>query len=289
MKFLQLLRPRQWTKNLFCFAGLIFSGRASDPYWLGQAFLAFASFCCAASCVYILNDIIDRTRDREHPLKRSRLVASGKISLSGALLLALVCFVAAILFGSVVGFGLVLVLLLYLAMNVAYGWWLKRFLILDVMVLSAGFILRIFAGTEAVDVYPTGWILLCTFFLALFLGFGKRRAELNALQERAVNTRAVLQDYSIVMLDRFSNISATLAVAAYALFTMSPAQDHTLIITIPPVVFALFRYLYLIERKEKGEAPEETLLEDLPIQAAVALWILLYASVIYLGLNLDLQ
>ncbi len=283
---LRLLRPHHWTKNLFCFAGVFFAQEAGGLYPLGRAILTFLAFCCVSSAIYVINDILDRKRDLSHPVKRHRPIASGAIQPSVAVFIALIGLGLGVSFGGMVGPSVVLILAMYSVLNLGYSMGLKDIVVLDVLLISAGFILRIFAGTAAIDASPTGWLLLCTFFLAIFLGFGKRRAELRASQDQSMVSRKVLGDYSVVMLDRFCSISATLAISAYALYTMlSPHYDKSLLVTVPPVTYGLFRYIYLVEKRELGETPEEILLKDRHLQLTVLIWMVFCIAVLYWGVS----
>jgi 4-hydroxybenzoate polyprenyltransferase len=321
--FLKLLRPRQWTKNLVCIAGAFFGHRILDPHFAIRAVIATAAFCASSSFVYILNDVLDRDRDRNHPRKRLRPIASGQVSIAQALILAVALLALAVGLGALLGPVVLGILGGYAVMNLCYSAALKNLSLVDATVVAMGFILRIYAGTAAVSVSPSAWLLLCAFFLALFLAFGKRRAEINAASghltsSRAVMekytvahgevsgtrtviqqfkpdadinaTRAVLHKYSVTMLDRFCNICATLAIATYALFTvLGHPDDRSLIITTPPVVMGIFRYLLLIERYQEGEAPDAILLKDWAIQLAILIWFILFVAVIYLGIHIDVQ
>jgi len=289
--FARLLRPRQWTKNLVCLAGAFFGHRILNPHYTLRACVAVAAFCAISSFVYIINDIVDRERDRNHPRKKLRAIASGQVSVRqglalGAVMLAVGAALAATLGPVVLG-----IVGGYALLNLAYSAGLKNLSLVDATVVALGFILRICAGTAAAAVAPSAWILLCAFFLSLFLAFGKRRAEINASSgQQQPATRGVLHKYSVVMLDRFCNICATLAIATYALFTvLGHPEDRSLIITTPPVVMGIFRYLLLIERYHEGEAPDAILLKDWAIQLAIVLWLLLFVAVIYGGLHLDVQ
>jgi 4-hydroxybenzoate polyprenyltransferase len=305
--YVRLLRPRQWTKNLVCLAGAFF-GHRIDPHSASRALLAVLAFCAASSFIYIVNDILDRDRDRNHPRKKLRPIASGQVGIPRALILAAAALALATLLGSMLGSHVICILGTYVVLNLCYSAVLKNLSLVDATVVAIGFILRIYAGTMAVHVAPSTWLLLCTFFLALFLAFGKRRAEINAFtggqmgaspaviqefEERNVDiaaTRTVLHKYSVVMLDRFCNICATLAIATYALFTaLGHPDDRSLIITIPPVVMGIFRYLLLIERYQEGEAPDTILLKDWAIQLAIVLWLALYVAVVYLGIHINVQ
>ena len=243
------------------------------------------------------------------------------ISVPRALVLAAIMLGAAVALGASISVSLLGVLGFYIALNTAYSMFLKHLSLVDAMVVATGFILRIYAGTIAAGVLPSAWILLCTLFLALFLAFGKRRAELNVANSRRTSshdvmkkyevtegeitstrtavqefeeaprdvtaTRTVLHKYNVVMLDRFCNICATLAIATYSLFTVQGVANHALIITTPPVVMGIFRYILLVERYQEGEAPEAVLFKDWAIQLAVVIWLILYMAVLYGGLHID--
>jgi 4-hydroxybenzoate polyprenyltransferase len=282
---LRLLRPRQWLKGFFCIAPVVFAGRAQEPALLLRALLCTVSFIATASAIYVLNDIVDREFDARHPVKQHRPIAAGIIGLGEAwtmfALAALLGFGIAFWLGS----SVLMIVGFYLVLSIAYSLRLKRIVVLDVLVVSAGFLLRIFAGAEAVNVPVSTWILLCTFFLALFLGFAKRRAEIA--QTSSAGTRAVLAEYDEQALDTFTAICAALALASYALFTTSAGREPTLVITCPPVAFAIFRYLLLC-RRGGGESTDSMLVHDRPMQVAIVLWIVLYAWVLYGGLRLNL-
>ncbi len=302
MKFfagiVSLLRPKQWTKNAVCLAGAFFAGRFIDSHIVLRAVIATAAFCAASSTVYIVNDIMDREQDRRHPRKRHRQIASGAVSVPQAAALALVPAGVAVALSLSVGPGLLVILCIYAALNIAYSAGLKNLSLVDTTIIASGFILRIYAGTYAARVFPSAWILLCAFFLALYLDFSKRRAQISAATElgaaapdtRAVHTtRTVLHKYRVPMLDRFCNICATLAIASYALFTILGHANRSFIITNPPVIMGVFRYIQLIERNREGEAPDTVLLKDWAIQLAILLWAVLYIAVLYFKLQIDVQ
>lgn len=285
---LLLLRPRQWLKNLFCLAGLVFAGKAMVPELAFRGILSVAAFCLVSSAVYVMNDVIDVERDRAHPKKKLRPIASGAVSPAVAKAVGIFCLAFGLALSEFLGFGVLAITLSYLTLNVAYCTALKRVVIVDVMVVSAGFILRIFVGAEAVSVPVSSWILLCTFFLALFLGFAKRRAELGVMRDDHALTRDVLAHYDVGALDTFTAICATLAIATYALFTTADGHERSLVITCPPVAFAIFRYL-LVSRQGAGESTDALLVQDRAIQLAIVTWIGLYIWVLYGGLRLNLQ
>jgi 4-hydroxybenzoate polyprenyltransferase len=317
---LKLLRVRQWTKNGVCLAGAFFSGHMFQVQTAARACLVVAAFCAAASFVYVLNDVLDRDRDRNHPRKKFRPIASGEVSVPQALAFGMLIFCMAATLGAMLGPLVLSILAAYAVLNICYSAVLKNLSLVDATVVASGFLLRIYAGTAAVNVSPSAWLLLCTLFLSLFLAFGKRRAELNAasgattarpvLQKFEVSeetgtrtlvqefetsatdisaTRGVLHKYNVTMLDRFCNICATLAIATYAIFTVLGHTNRTLIVTVPPVVMGIFRYILLIERYQEGEAPDAILAKDWAIQLAIAIWALLYVAVLYFGLHIDVQ
>lgn len=289
LHLLMLLRPQQWTKNLFCLAGLIFGGRALDLTWGLSALMTFCAFCGVSSGVYVFNDYLDRHRDARHPRKRMRPIASGAVKPGAAAALAAVALAVGIGFGTAVGGAVLPLLAIYFCVNLAYTIALKHVVLIDVMIIAIGFMLRIFAGNEAVQVPTSAWMITCMLFLALFLGFSKRRAEMRIQKDDSAQSRDVLQAYSIPLLDRYCTVCTTLAIACYALFTMSPGHDHSLIVTCPPVIFGLFRYMHLMDQAGSGEAPDAVLLSDLPLQAAGAVWLGLCVSVLYFGLNVNVQ
>ena len=302
---LALFRPRQWTKNLVCMAGAFFAGSILNGHVAFRACLATAAFCAASSFAYVLNDILDRDRDRNHPRKKFRPIASRRISIPLAVVLAAGALCLAFLIAWYLGGAVLGLLCCYMALNLCYSAGLKNLSLVDTGIIAAGFILRIYVGTVAVGVTPSAWILLCTFFLALFLAFGKRRAEINAVSNSAASgaaleqgdaapakviaTRGVLHKYNITMLDRFCNICATLSITTYALFTVLGHANRSLIITTPPVVAGIFRYILLVERYNEGEAPDTILLKDWGVQIAIVIWAILYIAVVYFGFKTDVQ
>jgi 4-hydroxybenzoate polyprenyltransferase len=287
--YLALLRPPQWVKNFFCFGGLIFAGKAREPHALAEALETFAAFCAAASAVYIFNDIRDRTADSRHPQKRLRPLASGAVSPATATLLSIGCAFLALVLSAPLGLSVIAIIAGYIGLNAAYSCWLKQYALIDVMIIAAGFILRIFAGTEAVHVPASSWILLCTFFLSMFLGFAKRRAEMVSSNTASTQSRGVLAHYSTDLLDRYCLIFAALSIAAYALFTTSLPSHRALILTCPPVVYGILRYLWLVEHHQEHEQVEVVLYRDRPLQTAILIWAALYAAILYGGWQPNIQ
>lgn len=282
------LRPAQWAKNLFVLAPLVFAHRLIDLVSVQRALLAFLAFCVAASAVYLVNDIRDREEDRHHPRKRLRPIASGRLSVGAAaataLVLAAAAGAAALWLGGIfTGF-----LAGYLALNLLYSWGLKHVVILDVMVVSLGFVLRVLGGAAAIPVEVSKWLVLCTTFVSLFLAFSKRRHELVLLQGGANAQRRVLQSYSASFLDQMINVVTASTVVSYALYAVAPetiAKFGTdwLVYTIPMVLFGVFRYLYLIYQIPGDQNPTETILRDRPFLINVLLWTLAVVWIVYWG------
>ena len=279
------LRPRQWVKNLFVFAGVIFSQQLLTPR-IWPALAAFAIFCGLSGAIYLFNDVADRDKDRLHESKRLRPVASGALPLGvavgfGVLLLA-GCLAAA--FRLSPSFGLVA--LAYSALLTAYSVWLKHVVILDVLTVAAGFVLRAVAGAVAVDVEISGWLLICTILIALFLALGKRRHEYRSLTGDAAAHRPILAEYSEGFLDQMISVVTASTVITYALYTMSPetvAKFHTrlLPLTLPFVLYGIFRYLYLLYRRDLGGNPSDLLVTDRGLLLDALLWMLVTLAIIY--------
>jgi decaprenyl-phosphate phosphoribosyltransferase len=271
----KLMRPHQWLKNVFVFAGLLFSENWRNPAVIQSVLLAFAAFCCVSSMVYIVNDWLDRHADAEHPTKRFRPLASGQVTLPqaavlGAVLLAFGAWLA------VDNKVLLTLLALYIALNVAYSLRLKRVPVVDVGVIASGFMIRLLAGTLAVGIAPSRWLLLTGLFVALFLGFSKRKAE--TFHDLA-SQRAVLADYPPALLDSFMAVTMTATIITYSLFATSPeaqgVHGERLIYTVPFVIFGLLRYAYQVHCG-KGEDVARDLVRDPWILAASVVWLLVF-------------
>ena len=277
--YIKLLRPHQWVKSGFVFVGLLFGHAWNDPLLVHGVLLAAAAFALAASAVYVINDLADRERDREHPEKRKRPLASGTVSVTQALLLAGVCMLSALMLAQAASSTVLSVVVAYAVLNVGYSLGLKHVVLLDVFIISAGFMLRILAGTLGVGIPPSHWLLLCGLMLTLFLGFAKRRAELNVLDGRGGSHRKVLDDYDQVLLDKLIGICAAGAIVSYSLYTVSietVAMHGTtsLIYTVPFVMYGIFRYLFLLHRRGGGGDPAIALLRDAHLLGAFAGWLL---------------
>jgi 4-hydroxybenzoate polyprenyltransferase len=274
------LRPRQWSKNLLLFAGILFAAELGDLVRWAEAVTAFCAYCAASSAAYLANDVRDAASDRQHPLKRERPVARGELSKATAL--ALAAGLAAFALGLALALGPLsaLLLALFLGLQAVYTLSLRDVVLLDVMAISGLFVLRAAAGAEAVDVRISPWLLLCTALLALFLALAKRRGELVLAGRAVVPGRSVLAGYSLGLVDHLVTVVAASTIVAYALYTFGSEHSAAMMATIPFVVFGLFRYLLLVHRDDLGEEPEHILLSDRPILAAVALWGLTAAAIL---------
>jgi 4-hydroxybenzoate polyprenyltransferase len=266
------LRPRQWVKNLLLFAGIVFAAKLGDATrWL-EAVGAFAAYCAASSASYLVNDVRDADGDRLHPVKRLRPIARGELSSRRALGLA--ALLAAIALGVAVALGPWSIAFMgaFLGLQAAYTARLKHVVLIDVMAIAALFVVRASAGAEAVNVPISAWLLLCTGLLALFLGLAKRRGELVLVGARRTPGRPVLEGYSLALVDQLIAVVAASTVIAYSLYTFTARDSRTMMVTIPFVLFGVFRYLLLIQRDDVGEEPENVLLTDRPLIATIVLW-----------------
>jgi 4-hydroxybenzoate polyprenyltransferase len=280
------LRPHQWTKNLVLFAALAFSKHLFETGPLLRALLAFGIFCGLSGAVYLLNDVADRERDRMHPLKRLRPVASGALSPRTAVGLAALIGFACLALSFLLGVPFAACAVVYLALNLFYSFSLKEVVILDVLAISMGFVVRAVAGAMAIGVLISDWLLICTILLALFLTLSKRRHELTSLTDSATGHRPTLQEYSPYLLDQMISVVTASCLTAYAFYTTAPEtrdkfQTDRLAWTIPFVLYGIFRYLYLVHQKEKGGSPTDVLLTDRPLLAVVALWALAVVLIVY--------
>ncbi|RKX18400.1 MAG: decaprenyl-phosphate phosphoribosyltransferase [Candidatus Zixiibacteriota bacterium] len=282
----KLLRPQQWLKNGVVLAGLIFAGQGINPAYQNISLLTLVAFCMLSSAVYSLNDIIDIDRDRQHPLKKNRPLAAGEISIMTAAMIGLVLTVGGLLLAYYIGLGLFYVTLAYLVLNILYTFWLKNIVIIDVMSIAAGFVLRALAGAVAITVEFSNWLLITTFMLALFLGLGKRRHELMFLEKDASSHRKILDKYSPYLLDQLIGVVTASTVVTYLFYTLSAEIQnklHTeyLYVTIPFVIYGIFRYLYLVHKEDKGGSPTTLLLADRPLLADVVLWLTSVIIILY--------
>lgn len=266
------LRPRQWVKNLLLFAGILFAAQLGDAVrWL-EAVTAFIAYCAASSAAYLVNDVRDADDDRRHPVKRRRPVAARELAERQALVLAGLLAVASLLLVAALGMPSLALLAAFGAVQAGYTLRLKELVLVDVVVIAGLFVVRAAAGAVAVDVRISPWLLVCTGLLALFLALGKRRAELLLVERSATRGRAVLDGYSIALVDQLLTVVAAATIAAYTVYTLTARDTWGLAVTIPLVVLGLFRYLLLLHRRSAGEEPENVLLGDVPILLTVAAW-----------------
>lgn len=286
LNLLIALRPAQWTKNLLVFAGPLFGMQLFVATSVVRALAAFAIFCGLSGAVYLLNDIVDRESDRRHPLKARRPVASGALSVRAAIAAAIVIVTGALAASAALGWVFAAVAAGYLGLQVLYSASLKHIVIIDVLTLSIGFVLRAVAGSVAVDVEFSHWLLICTILLALFIALSKRRHEITLLAGEAVTHRPILGEYSPYLLDQMIAVVTASTLISYIVYTVSPeTQDkfgtQWLGLTIPFPLYGIFRYLYLVHRREGGGSPADLLLADRPLLVCVALWAFAVAVIIY--------
>jgi len=280
------LRPAQWTKNLIVFAALIFGERLFDADAALRATVAFLAFCGLSGVVYLVNDVVDREADRQHPVKRHRPVAAGHLPVVTALMAAGMAAIVALGASAWLGAAFLWHAVAYLALQVAYSLGLKRQVILDVLAIALGFVLRASAGGAAIGVHVSQWLLLCTILLALFLALAKRRHEITLLGDAALTHRAILGEYTPYLVDQMMAVVTASTLMGYAFYAVSPDTAERfgtpwLGLTIPFPLYGIFRYLYLVHRRSQGGSPTELLLADRPLLLCVALWGLSVVGIIY--------
>jgi 4-hydroxybenzoate polyprenyltransferase len=277
-ELLRLMRPHQWVKNVFVFTGLLFGHAWHDPRLVAQVVVVFIAFCLVSSTIYIFNDIVDLEQDRNHPKKSQRPLAAGRVGKPAAAMLAAVLGTL----GFALAYGaspiVLMILVGYALMNIAYSLRFKHVVILDVFIIATGFMLRILAGTLGVGIPPSQWLLLCGLMVTLFLGFTKRRAEIIALTEDKTAHRKVLEHYSPVLLDKMIGITAAGLIMSYSLYTMNPDtirihNTPNLIYTVPFVMYGVFRYIYLLHHQSRGGDPSHDLVRDHHLLIAVGAWL----------------
>jgi len=290
LALLKTMRPRQWAKNGVIFAALVFDHHLFQRGPLERTAAGFVLLCVLSSTVYIINDLADVEKDRQHPKKRLRPLASGalkkEVAIAAAVILPLVALPLA--FWLNVGFGIVAIV--YLAQNLLYSFWLKHSVIIDVLLVALGYLLRVIAGALIINVAISPWLYICMSLLALFMGFGKRRGELVLLgrngEGNGTATRKVLEEYTLPFLDELINLVSSATVMAYSLYTFSAdnlPKNHAMMLTVPFVLYGIFRYLYLIHIRGEGGAPEELVLTDRPLQITFFLWGLSAVLILYLS------
>ena len=284
---IETLRPKQWTKNVIIFAALVFDNKLLHIRSLLHSFAGFLLFCLISGVVYTLNDIVDLDKDRLHPKKRHRPLPSGRLSKRTALVATTCIALISLILAAWLNLFFFIILLSYLLLQLAYAFFLKDIVLLDVMAIAAGFVLRVSAGTPLVLAERfSPWLYICTTLLALFLGLSKRRGEIILLEREAENHRATLKQYNIYLLDQLINMVTASTIVAYALYTFSAPNlpgNYTMMLTIPFVIYGLFRYMYLIHAEECTLPPDEVLLTDKPFLINILLWGLSATLIMYLG------
>jgi 4-hydroxybenzoate polyprenyltransferase len=283
------MRPKQWTKNIFIFAALVFDRKLFNLPFLARTTIAFILFCLLASSVYLINDIIDRNADALHPVKKNRPIASGKLNIKLAIAFAVLFAIISMVGAYFLNLHTLLFFLAYFLLNLAYSKWLKHIALIDVLVIAACFVLRVAVGVSVIQVERfSPWLYVVMTLLALYIGFGKRRSELMVLvPENTISHRKVLAGYSIELIDQLITIVSATTIIAYSLYTFSAPnlpENHTMMLTIPFVIYGVFRYLSLMQISKKGGEPEDLLINDRPLQITVVLWGIVVLIIFYLSM-----
>lgn len=284
--YLKLIRPHQWIKNVILFAGLIFGKKFTHFESVIHSFEAFLLFSLIASCQYVINDYLDREEDAKHPEKRHRPFASGAIDPTRTLIFTTILFCASMIFSYILHPYFFWLVGFYFIFNILYSVYLKHTVILDVMAISVGFVIRAIAGAIVVNVEFSNWLLLCTFMLSLYWGFGKRRGELILLEDKATHHRKILQEYSVTYLDLMLGITSALTLVSYIMYTVSPSTianlgTDKLVYTIPIVVYAIFRSLYIIYIKNMGHNPTKAIITDVSVLVSGGVWLVVVTMLLY--------
>ncbi len=285
MKFLQIMRPLHWIKNMFVFAALVFGQKLNVASAVGRAIGGFVCFCLAASAVYILNDIIDRQRDRLHPEKCKRPIAAGSVTIGSALVIAALCAAVAIIGSFMLSPAFAIIILMYIGLMILYSLLLRRMMILDCVVISTGFCLRAVGGAVVVEVFISPWLVICTFALCLFLAFGKRRSEIALLNEDSESFRITLSGYTPELLAHMLDVTSGLAVVCFLLYAMDAKTvdrfgSGNLVYTTPLVLYCIFRFSAMIQEGKYSD-PVKFILNDLPFQVGFVLWVIGCFIIIY--------
>lgn len=279
---IKLLRPKQWLKNFFVFAAVIFSRKFFNPSYMITTIQVFIAFCLAASSVYVFNDIIDAEKDRQHPEKKFRPIASGKIKKRQAIELYFLLILVVILLVFQLNRHVMYILLFYIGINVAYSLLLKNIVIIDVMIITLGFVLRVESGSVACQIHLSPWLILCTILISLFLAINKRKGELLTLKEGSSSHRKILNEYSIEFIDKMETIVTPSILISYCLYTFQSVQGTKMMLTIPFILYGIFRYQYLVIKDNVGGKPEDLFFKDIPFLINIVLWILSVLIILYL-------
>jgi len=281
----KLMRPKQWIKNFFVFAAIIFSGNFLNTGLLTSNLLTFALFCLTSSSIYIINDIVDIEKDRAHPTKKFRPLPSGNITVSAALVCCTIIVAAVALISyNYLDIRITGIYMIYFVMNILYSFILKNIVIIDVMTITLGFVLRVASGGYATGVQVSTWLFLCTILLSLFLALNKRKSEIITLKEDSVSHRKILEEYSVSSIDKMLTTVTPSILMAYCLYTFSSTQSRTMMLTIPFVLYGVFRYEYLIDKENAGGKPEDVFTKDIPFLINILLWGFSILAIIYFKL-----
>ncbi|MCS4474676.1 decaprenyl-phosphate phosphoribosyltransferase [Clostridium botulinum] len=280
-----LMRPKQWIKNFFVFAAIIFSGNLTNEIILKNNIITFILFCLTSSTIYILNDIVDLEKDKKHPEKKNRPLPSGRVSKSTAIIMNMVILFT-VLFCSYkfVDYKIMYIYLLYIVMNIFYCFKLKNVVILDVMVITFGFVLRMESGSLATKVSVSPWLFLCTILLSLFLALNKRKSEIITLKDNRGSHRKILEEYSVELIDNMLTIVTPSILISYCIYTFSSVQSKRMMYTIPFVLYGIFRYQYLMNNHNLGGKPEDVFGKDKPFLVNMVLWVISVVVIIYFKL-----
>lgn len=280
-----LMRPKQWIKNFFVFAAIIFSGNLLNETMLKNNIITFILFCLTSSTIYILNDIVDIEKDKKHPEKKNRPLPSGRISKSTAIIMNIVIlFIVLFCSYKFVDYKIMYIYLLYIVMNILYCFKLKNVVILDVMVITFGFVLRVESGSLATKVAVSPWLFLCTILLSLFLALNKRKSEIITLKDKSGSHRKILEEYSVELIDSMLTIVTPSILISYCLYTFSSVQSRSMMYTIPFVLYGIFRYQYLMTKHNLGGKPEDIFGKDKPFLVNMVLWVISVVTIIYFRL-----
>ena len=279
------MRPEQWIKNFFVFTALLFSKNLFNLSKDIDALVGFIIFCMITGCAYMINDLVDLEKDKLHPTKSQRPIASGRLNKTTAIKITTIICLVSLSFAFYINSFFGIIVLTYFLLNIGYSIYLKNIVIIDVVTIASGFVLRVLGGAVIISVTSSQWLILCTILLSLFLGFSKRRHELVLLEDNATGHRKVLEHYSPYFLDQMISVVTASTVICYALYTMSKDTieklgTSKLIYTIPFVLYGIFRYLYLVHQKEKGGSPTEIVFTDKPMIVNIILWVI--ASIVFI-------
>ncbi len=281
----KLLRPKQWIKNFFIFAAIVFSGNFLNRNILYANIFTFILFCLTSSSIYVLNDLVDIEKDRCHPEKKNRPLPSGRVSKKAAITLYFFMVIGVLYFSyTYLSMKVMAILVTYMLINVAYCFKLKNVVIIDVMIITFGFVLRVESGSLSTGVQVSSWLFLCTILLSLFLALNKRKSEIITLKDKSGSHRKILEDYSVDMLDKMLTIVTPSILMAYCLYTFSSVQSKTMIFTIPFILYGIFRYQYLMDKENIGGKPEDVFGKDKPFLINIVLWGVSVLTIIYLKL-----